>query len=109
MSRAVLHSLRLVRSHSSQLLVFSAALLLRGLPEILSGQYPVGYDVIVGYVPSIERFPEPAVLTLFGWVWAPLCIFLLRALWEFSFGSTYFFLKLFAPVLYGFFAFTFYW
>ncbi len=68
----------------------------------------MGYDVLVGYVPSIEKFPDTAVLTLFGWVWAPFTIVLLRILSIVSLGNTYLFLKFFGPTLYGCFSLSFY-
>ena len=100
--------LEVLRSNRSPLFVFFLAAVLRGLPEILSGPYPVGYDVLAGYIPAVEKFPDVSVLTLFGWVWAPLAIVILRAFSVFSDGNSYLLMKIFAPGLYGFFASSFY-
>ena len=68
----------------------------------------MGYDVLVGYLPSIQRFPDIAVLRLFGWIWAPLGLCLVWVLSFLSFGQIYLFLKVFGPILYGCFAVSFY-
>src|SRR5438093_8291271 len=101
----LLESIRICRISA---LIFSIGLLLRALPEFLSGPYPVGYDALVGYLPSIQRFPDVAVLRLFGWIWAPLGLCLMWALSLFSFGHIYLFLKIFGPFLYGCLAVSFY-
>src|SRR5207245_2989890 len=97
-----------LKSNRSPLFIFLAASVLRGLPEALSGPYPVGYDVLAGYVPSIETFPQVSVLRLFGWIWAPLVVIILRFFSILSSENSYILLKVFAPLLYGFFALSFY-
>jgi len=64
--------------------------------------------VLVGYLPSLQRFPDVAVLRLFGWIWAPLGLCLMWVLSLFSFGHIYLFLKIFGPLLYGCLAVSFY-
>ncbi len=56
------------------------ALTLRGIPELLSGPYPVGYDLLAGYLPAIGSFPDITSMNLFGWSWSPLAILIL---WSF--------------------------
>ncbi len=38
--------------------VFLLSVAVRALPEFLSGSYPVGFDVLAGYVPSVLTLPD---------------------------------------------------
>jgi len=42
----------------SCLFVFSAALIVRLIPEILAYPYPIGYDVINYYLPILKNFDD---------------------------------------------------
>jgi hypothetical protein len=88
--------------------VFFIALIIRALPEFLSGSYPVGYDLLAGYAPSILAFPDFSPLKLFGWAWSPLAVFVLWFFWRLSGLDLYFFLKVAGPVFYGSFVLSFY-
>jgi hypothetical protein len=90
------------------LFVFALATLLRGLPELLSGPYPVGYDLLAGYAPSVQALPEIYPLKLFGWLWSPLSVFILWFFWKLSQINLFVFLKIAGPVSYGLFASAFY-
>jgi hypothetical protein len=90
------------------LLVFVTATLLRGLPELLSGPYPVGYDLLAGYAPSVQALPETYPLRLFGWLWSSFSIFVLWFFWKISQLDLFTFLKIAAPVFYGLFSASFY-
>jgi len=80
---------------------------MRGLPELLSGPYPVGYDLLTGYAPSILALPEVYPLTL-GWLWSSLSIFVLWFFWKISQMDLFLFLKIAGPVFYGLFVCSFY-
>ena len=97
-------SLRLkLSSHGSILLlgVFGLGLLIRGLPEFLSGPYPVGYDLLAGYAPAMSTLPETYPLVLFGWQTSPLAIFILWFFWIVSHIDLFLFLKIAGPIFYG--------
>src|ERR1044071_3616964 len=42
----------------SYLIVFSVAIILRLIPEILAYPYPIGYDVINYYLPVLKHFDD---------------------------------------------------
>lgn len=90
------------------LYIFGLAFLIRGLPELLSGPYPVGYDLLAGYAPSILALPETYPLKLFGWLWSSLSIFILWFFWVSSRVDLFLFLKVAGPVFYGLFVSSFY-
>src|SRR6266567_3903808 len=69
-----------LRNDKSLLYLSLLALTLRGIPELLSGPYPVGYDLLAGYLPAIGSFPDITSMNLFGWSWSPLAILIL---WSF--------------------------
>lgn len=88
--------------------VFCLGLLIRGVPELLSGPYPVGYDLLAGYAPAMSALPETYPLVLFGWQTSPLTIFILWFFWRISNIDLYLFLKVAGPVFYGLFVSSFY-
>ena len=88
--------------------IFSIAFVIRLLPEFLSGPYPVGYDLLAGYAPSLYVFPDDAPLRLFGWAWSPLAVYILWFFWKLSGVDLFSFLKMAGPVFYGLFVLSFY-
>jgi len=88
--------------------IFMLAFLIRGLPELLSGPYPVGYDLLAGYAPSILALPATFPLKLFGWLWSPLSVFILWVVWKISTIDLFLLLKLAGPIFYGLFVSSFY-
>ena len=88
--------------------IFGLAVFIRGLPELLSGPYPVGYDLLAGYAPSIWALPETFPLKLFGWLWSPLSVFILWIAWKLSTIDLFLLLKFAGPVFYGLFMLSFY-
>src|SRR2546427_7233582 len=48
------------------LLVFAVAVVLRVIPEILAGRYPVGFDVTAAYPLIITTFPSERLVTMLG-------------------------------------------
>lgn len=89
-------------------MVFFSALILRALPEFLSGGYPVGFDMLAGYVPSIMALPDNAPMKLFGWAYSPLAIYLLWFVQDITGLDTCLLLKIAGPVFYGLFNVAFY-
>jgi len=88
--------------------IFSIAFVIRLLPEFLSGPYPVGYDLLAGYAPSLYVFPDDTPLRLFGWAWSPLAAYILWVFWKLSGVDIFLFLKVAGPVFYGLFVLAFY-
>jgi len=88
--------------------VFLTGLFIRALPEFFSGRYPVGFDLLAGYVPSIFALPDMSPLKLFGWAYSPLAVFLLWFVHVVTNVDPYLLLKVAGPVFYGFFILSFY-
>jgi hypothetical protein len=89
------------RSRCISLLIFSIAFLVRALPEFLSGPYPVGYDLLAGYAPSILAFPDSTPTRLFGWAWSPMTVLSSWSFWMLSGANLLLFLKVAGPFFYG--------
>jgi hypothetical protein len=108
----VMRKLRLYKVCASgrylPLWVFLMAFAIRALPEFLSGPYPVGYDLLAGYAPSILALPDASPLKLFGWFWSPLAVFVLWFFWVLTRVDLYLLLKVAGPVFYGLFVLSFY-
>ena len=88
--------------------VFLLSLLVRALPEILSGSNPVGFDVLAGYVPSVLTLPDNSALKVFGWAWSPLAVYFLWIIRLLTRCDVYLLMKVVGPVFYGFFTLSFY-
>lgn len=84
-------------------LIFLLALILRAVPEFLSGKYPVGFDVISGYIPALLALPDVSPMVLFGWAYSPLAIYLLWFIRFVTGLDVYLLLKVAAPIFYGLF------
>jgi hypothetical protein len=89
-------------------ILFVFAVVLRAIPEFLSGVYPVGFDALAGYVPSVLALPNTTPMKLFGWVYSPLAIYLLWFIRVLTGGDIYLLLKIVGPVFYGLFTVSFY-
>lgn len=87
--------------------VFVLALVLRALPEFLSGKYPVGFDALGGYVPAVLALPDVSPMRLFGWVHSPLAIYLLWFVRAATSVDVYLLLKVVGPVFFGLFGVSF--
>lgn len=57
--------------------LFSFALSLRTIPELFSGAYPVGFDLLGGYAPALSSLPNQEVINLTGWRATPFAVYLL--------------------------------
>ena len=90
------------------LATFTLAFFIRALPEILSGPYPVGYDLLAGYAPALWAFPCDSPMRVFGWAWSPFAIYILWFFWKLSNVNLYLFLKFASPIFYGLFVSSFY-
>ncbi|HKZ94903.1 MAG TPA: hypothetical protein VJ249_10060 [Candidatus Bathyarchaeia archaeon] len=88
--------------------VFLLGFILRGLPELLSGPYPVGFDVLAGYVPAVMALPDVSPMRLFGWAWSPLALVLLWFIRLLTGVDVYLLMKVAGPVFYGLFVASFY-
>jgi hypothetical protein len=97
---------RVVKSKFFLLFVF--ALVLRAIPEFLSGVYPVGFDAMAGYIPSVSALPDNVPMKLFGWAYSPLAIHLLWFIQAVAGIDTYLLLKVMGPIFYGLFSSSFY-
>src|SRR5215472_3658227 len=93
---------KLVVLHRFALAAFSIPLLIRLLPEIIAGPYPIGYDTITAYVPAMQDWAagnragqfDPA---LGGW----LIFVLFGTLYDSTRIDPLTILKVAAPTLYG--------
>jgi hypothetical protein len=81
--------------------IFSFALLLRAIPEFLSGVYPVGFDVLQGYIPAVMAFPDNSPMKLFGWAYSPLAIYILWFVRTLTGIDPNLLLKIAGPIFYG--------
>jgi hypothetical protein len=81
--------------------IFSFALLLRAIPEFLSGIYPVGFDVLQGYIPAVMALPDNSPMKLFGWAYSPLAIYLLWFVRALTGVDPNLLLKIAGPIFYG--------
>jgi hypothetical protein len=88
--------------------IFFIGVFVRALPEFYSGSYPVGYDVLQGYIPSILALPDITPMRLFGWAYSPLAIYILWFVYALTKISPYLLLKIAGPLFYGFFCASFY-
>ena len=88
--------------------LFVLALFLRAIPEFLSGVYPVGFDMLAGYFPSVAALPAIDPMKLFGWAYSPLAIYLTGFFQILTGGDIFLLLKIVGPVFYGFFVASFY-
>jgi hypothetical protein len=92
---------------SKYVFVLSLAFGIRLLPELLSGVYPVGFDVSAGYIPSILALPNSEPLKLFGWAYSPLAIYLLWSIYASLRIDPNLLMKIAGPVFYGLFSVSF--
>lgn len=99
---------RIVSGKFYVLWIFLFGLTIRALPEFLSGSYPVGFDLLAGYAPSVFAFPDFSPLKLFGWAYSPLAVAVLWFFWRLSGADLYLLLKVAGPVFYGLFVLSFY-
>jgi hypothetical protein len=74
---------------------------LRTIPELFSGVYPVGFDTIQGYAPSVLSLPDNSPMKLFGWAYSPLAIYLLGSIQALTQMDINFLLKIMGPIFYG--------
>jgi len=89
-------------------IVLFVAFGLRALPELLSGPYPVGFDTMQGYGPSILALPDNSPMKLFGWAYSPLAIYFLGSIYNLMRIDLYSLLKIAGPIFYGVFSASFY-
>jgi hypothetical protein len=95
-------------NRSWAIIIVGLSAFIRALPELLSGPFPVGFDLLAGYAPSILVLPETYPLKLFGWLWSPLSVFVLWLAWKLSTLDLLTLLKFAGPVFYGLFVLSFY-
>ncbi len=88
-------------SNRKYIIILLLAFFLRAIPELLSGIYPVGFDLVAGYAPSIMAFPDISPMKLFGWAWSPLAIVLLWIFQTLTTLDVYLFLKIASPIFYS--------
>jgi len=80
--------------------VFLTAFTLRLIPEILAGRWPLGFDTITYYVPTIMSWAGGDFSLATFNSYAPLSYFLLFFVY-FASGSVFLALKILGPLLYG--------
>ncbi|MCK4424285.1 hypothetical protein KAU93_01275 [Candidatus Bathyarchaeota archaeon] len=93
----------LKQDKGSCLFFFLAGLILRGIPELLIAQYPVGYETITWYAPVITSFQEMSVFDVFAETFR-MCPLFYVMMWfgaAVSGAHAFVLLKVTAPFLYG--------
>ena len=95
------------QSAAKYFIVFLFAFLLRAIPEFLSGNYPIGFDTIAGYIPAIDTLPDISPMKLFGWAYSPLAIYLLWLVHIFTNIEPNLLVKIAGPIFYGLFCLSF--
>lgn len=93
----------LKQNRGSYLFFFLLGLTLRGIPELLVSQYPVGYETITWYAPPIMTFPGRSVLDVFVQFFqsAPLFYVLMWLVSNVTGAHAFTILKVVGPILYG--------
>jgi len=90
--------------------VFLVGVVLRGIPELLVSWYPIGYETIAYYAPSMMTFPERSLVDVFSSTFraGPLFYAIMWLVCVVSQAHPYLILKVTGPVLYGCFAVSFF-
>jgi hypothetical protein len=93
----------LKQDKGSCLFFFLAALILRGIPELVIAQYPVGYETITWYAPVIISLEEMSVFNVFAETFrmSPLFYMIMWFGAAVSGAHVFLLLKVTAPILYG--------
>jgi len=82
-------------------IIFLGSFALRLVPEILAGPWPLGFDTITYYVPTILNWADGDFSPIHFGSFTPLSFFLLFSIYTLS-GSVFLALKILGPLLYGF-------
>ena len=82
------------------IIIFLGSFTLRLIPEILAGPWPLGFDTIRYYVPTMLDWANGDFNPVHFNYYTPLCYFLLFSVYRVS-GSVFFTLKFLGPLLYG--------
>lgn len=82
------------------IIIFLGSFALRLIPEILAGPWPLGFDTITLYVPTMLNWANGDFNPVHFNYYTPLCHFLLFSVYRIS-GSIFFTLKFLGPLLYG--------
>ena len=94
----------------SYLFFFALGVILRGIPELLIPEYPVGYETITYYAPAMMSFYSKGLVDVFLETFrsGPLFYVLMWLSTNISGAHAFFLLKVTGPVLYGFLAVAFF-
>ncbi len=94
------------------LLSFLFPLLVRTIPELLAGPWPLGFDTVTTYAPFVKRVETQGAVSSLGGILgphtAPLVFFLLALVGGATGAPPFAVTKAAAPVLYGFLGFSLY-
>lgn len=96
--------LRLIKEYKLRnaiVIIFLGSFALRLVPEILAGPWPLGFDTITYYVPTILNWADGDFSPFHFSSFTPFCCFLLFSVYTVS-GSVFLALKILGPLLYGF-------
>lgn len=94
----------------SYMFFFALGVILRGIPELLIPQYPVGYETITYYAPAMMSFYGKGLVDIFLETFGsgPLFYVLMWFSTNISGAHAFLILKVTGPVLYGFLALAFF-
>src|SRR2546426_6971698 len=105
----VFRFLRLIRRHRLGLVAFLIPLSIRSIPEILSGPYPVGWDIIAYYVPNTIDMAS-ANINLWGILTSGLTLYAIAVPgYLLTKANLVLFFKILGPILYGFLGWSIFW
>jgi len=101
--------IELIRRHSLALAAFLVPLCIRTIPEILSGPYPVGWDIIAYYTPNTIDMASGR-MTLWGVITsAPTLYAIAVPVYLLTKANLVLIFKVLGPILYGFLGWSTFW
>src|SRR5438552_16298012 len=92
----------LIRRHKLALAAFLVPLCIRIIPEILSGPYPVGWDIIAYYIPNNIDMASGRMNLWEIITYAPTLYVIALPVYLFTQANLVSIFKVLGPILYGF-------
>src|SRR5467141_1623748 len=104
-----LRFLQLIPQHKLALAAFLVPLSIRIIPEILSGQYPVGWDIIAYYIPNTIDIVSGR-MDIWGMITSPPVMYaIVVPAYILTKANLVLIFKVLGPILYGFLGWSIFW
>src|SRR5260370_4108054 len=101
--------LRLIQRHRLALAVFLVPLSIRIIPEILSGPYPVGWDIVAYYIPNTIDIAS-GTMNLWGMITSPPVMYaIVVPFYSLTRANLVLIFKALGPILYGLLGWSIFW